>query len=91
LFPAPLPSIKEKILIRTEESMALEGQEEHQRIVFIEFPATVNARRFTIFSNEQSKPTLLFTFSCGRCEEFSPTRSIKTYIPTTRSKEKSDI
>jgi uncharacterized protein (DUF1330 family) len=46
VVPGIIAKYEEKILVRTEESMTLEGQEEPRRIVIIEFPKAEKAKEF---------------------------------------------
>jgi uncharacterized protein (DUF1330 family) len=46
IVPAIITEYKGKVLVRTEESTTLEGQEEHRRIVIIEFPTAEKAKEF---------------------------------------------
>jgi uncharacterized protein (DUF1330 family) len=46
VVPGIIAKYEGKVLVRTEESITLEGQEEHRRIVIIEFPAAEKAKEF---------------------------------------------
>ena len=48
VVPGIIVKYERKVLVRTEESMVLEGQEEHRRIVIIEFPTAKKKRDFKI-------------------------------------------